>query len=103
MTRLERIRRDRDHVDAPLVADFPDQAIQRQNDEVLDRLEDSSLQELGQVEHALAHLERGGANRCECCGRAISSTRLAALPQATTCADCAMQVGKGQTAATHSR
>ena len=103
MTRLERIRRDRNHVDAPLVADFPDQAVQRQNDEVLDRLEDSSLRELGQVEHALAHLRRGGANRCESCGRVISSKRLAALPQATTCAGCAIGVVTHAAAAVHPR
>lgn len=89
MNRLERIRRDRTHIDAPLVADFSDQAIQRQNDEVLDRLEDSGLRDLGQVEHALAHLARGGGNRCERCGRAISARRLSAMPQATLCSRCA--------------
>lgn len=95
VNRLERIRRDRNHVEAPLVADFADQAVQRENDEVLERLEDSSLQDLGQVEHALAHLRRGGADRCEYCGSAISSQRLAAMPQVTTCAACAHRLSVG--------
>lgn len=89
MNRLERIRRDRNHTEAPLVADFPDQAVQRQNDEVLERLEESSRRDLHQIEHALAHLRRGGANRCESCGRPISARRLAAVLHATTCAGCA--------------
>lgn len=89
MDRLERIRRDRTHIDVPLVADFSDQAIQRQNDEVLDQLEDSGLRDLGQVEHALAYLARGGGDRCECCGEVIAAKRLAAMPQATLCSKCA--------------
>lgn len=89
LNRLERIRRDRSHIDAPLVADFSDQAIQRQNDEVLDQLEDAGLRDLGQVEHALAYLARGGGDRCECCGRGIGAKRLSAMPQATLCSRCA--------------
>ncbi|MGH8517096.1 MAG: TraR/DksA family transcriptional regulator [Panacagrimonas sp.] len=89
MTRLERIRRDRAHIDVPLEADFSDQAVQRENDEVLERLEDACLRELGQIEHALAHLDRGGANRCECCGLAITDKRLTVMPQATLCSQCA--------------
>lgn len=89
MNRLERIRRDRMHIDAPLVADFSDQSIQRQNDEVLNQLEDAGLRDLGQIDHALEHLARGGGNRCECCGRAISAKRLSAMPQATLCSRCA--------------
>jgi RNA polymerase-binding transcription factor DksA len=89
LNRLERIRRDRAHIDVPLEADFSEQAVQRENDQVLERLEDACLRELGQIEHAVAHLDRGGADRCECCGHAIADKRLAAMPQATLCAECA--------------
>lgn len=95
MSRLERIRRDRNHTEAPLVADFPDQAVQRQNDEVLEGLEASSRKDLHQIEHALAHLQRGGANRCEACGRPIPARRLDAVPHATTCAGCAKKAMTG--------
>lgn len=91
--RLERIRRDHSHADAPLEADFAEQSVQRQNDEVLDRIEDSTRRDLDQVEHALAHLARGGGDRCEGCGEPIASERLAAMPHATQCADCARQLG----------
>jgi DnaK suppressor protein len=103
MNRLDRIWRDRNHTEVPLVADFPDQATQRQNDEVLEGLEDSTLRELGQIEHALHHLQRGGGDRCECCGQAISSKRLTAVPYATACADCAQVVGPKAAAEQHPR
>jgi RNA polymerase-binding transcription factor DksA len=54
-----------------------------------DPLEIAAASELAQIEHALMRLNQGHGDSCECCGLRIGSERLAALPYATTCADCA--------------
>lgn len=87
--RLQRITRDRSRETQPLSPDFSDQATQRENDEVLDRLDESTRGELKQIEHAIAHLDRGLYGFCEHCGERIEPARLLALPQATVCFDCA--------------
>ncbi len=87
--RLARIRRDRTRADGPLPQDFADQATARENDDVLDRIEQSTADDLMQFERAIRHAEAGEYGVCERCGGGISAARLQALPQATTCADCA--------------
>lgn len=87
--RLNRIRRDRMHTDAPLSPDFAEQAVQRENDEVLDRLEAATQSDLAQTHHALVRLTDGYYGVCEVCGFPIESERLAAVPQATRCMSCA--------------
>ncbi len=44
---------------------------------------------VSRLESALARAEAGTYGRCERCGAAIPSERLAALPDATTCVSCA--------------
>ena len=61
-------------------------------DEVLDRLESTVISELGRIEHALSHLDRGRGNQCECCGRTISRKRLSAVIHATQCEACARKL-----------
>jgi len=87
--RLQRITRDRSRETQPLSADFADQATQRENDEVLDRLDESTRADLLQLEHAIAHLDRGLYGFCEHCGERIEPARLLAMPQATVCFGCA--------------
>lgn len=87
--RLQRLTHDRQRLTQPLSPDFADQAVQRENDEVLDRLDESTRAELQQYEHALAHLDRGRYGFCEQCGEDIHPDRLQALPHATLCFDCA--------------
>lgn len=86
---LERINRDRSHAENPLDPDFAEQAVQRQNDEVLDRIELALRVELEQIEHALAQMSLGQGEHCEACGAPIGPRRLTALPFATQCAVCA--------------
>ena len=57
--RLDRIRHDRRHVDGPVSADFKEQAVERENDEVLARLESATEQDLRQMDHALRRVEAG--------------------------------------------
>lgn len=87
--RLARIHHDRQRVGDPLSPDFSDQATQRENDEVLDRLDEATVIELEQTKHALDRLERGLYGHCARCGEAIETQRLNAVPEATTCIRCA--------------
>lgn len=50
----------------------------------------ASLREaLGEVEHALAKVDKGTYGICENCGKPISPARLEAKPAARLCIDCA--------------
>ena len=45
--------------------------------------------DLAQVRAAMRRADAGTWGQCATCGKAISAERLAALPMATTCVDCA--------------
>lgn len=77
--------------DGPLEADFAEQAIQRQNDEVVDGLDIEARAELKQVDRALARIAEDEGDICEVCGEFINPERLKVLPQTTVCVDCAGQ------------
>jgi len=68
------------------VLDDHDPAPSRNGDEAL---EETVEHVLGQIERALAGMADGTYGLCESCGRPISAERLAALPYAVRCADCA--------------
>lgn len=87
--RLERYEAHQHRDEGKLEADFSEQAVQRQNDEVVDHLELEVREELRQVIHALDRLEEGEGARCERCGDAINPERLKILPWASLCIRCA--------------
>ncbi|HZS05644.1 MAG TPA: TraR/DksA C4-type zinc finger protein [Blastocatellia bacterium] len=87
--RLERITSDVRHVNQPLAADFEEQVVERENDQVLDALNDSIRAELAQIEGTLGRLDRGEYGVCEVCGRRIPIRRLEVLPHASRCVVCA--------------
>lgn len=89
LQRLERIRVDAAHRAAPLSADSPDRAQEQENDEVLERLDRDTGVLLAEYHHALERIDQGQYGTCERCGFAIDERRLDAVPQATTCVDCA--------------
>lgn len=89
LSRLERITQDVRRTRKPLEADWEEQAVERENDEVLDALGDATHDELGRIEATLSRLDRGEYGVCEVCGRKISSKRLKALPEASRCVACA--------------
>lgn len=86
--RLARINQDIRHAKKPLDADFAEQAVERENDEVLDALGESLRTELALIEAALSRIERGQYGICERCGQAIPVARLEALPNALRCVAC---------------
>lgn len=87
--RLARLDRDARRADQPLVQDFADQAIQRENDEVIDRLRAVTELELDNIDAALARIAAGAYGQCERCSEPIDAARLNALPQSVLCIHCA--------------
>lgn len=86
LSRLKAIQKDsRETRDA----DFEEQALEAENDEVLTELGREALEEISQIDTALQRLEEGSYGACMVCGVTINSARLNALPFSTTCIDCA--------------
>ena len=88
-SRLERYEAHQHREDGKLEADFSEQAVQRQNDEVVDSLEQEVRDELRQVVHALDRIEQGEGDTCERCGNDINPERLKVLPWTSLCVRCA--------------
>lgn len=86
--RQARLERDAQRAGDPLSADFAEQAVQRENDDVVDRLREVTAAELEAVAAALARLANGTYGACATCGKPIDAARLAALPTSTRCLDC---------------
>ena len=78
-----------DELDDPLPKDFEDQATELEDDEVLQTLGENGVQELRQIEAALDRIDQGTYGVCLNCGNPISDERLAAVPHAALCRDCA--------------
>ena len=73
-----------------LPADSEDQAIDLENQEALEALEKSGIQEIQRIEHALKRISEGTYGKCAHCGADIDPKRLKALPTATRCISCAV-------------
>jgi len=69
--------------------DFEEQAIQRQNEEVLTALDDSLNEELKQIDEALHSMDKGFYGKCSHCGEEIAVKRLLAVPHTNLCIKCA--------------
>jgi len=86
------IHREKDSLDN----DFAEQAVQRENDEVLDRLDEAGREKLLQIDATLARLEKGEYGVCESCGSPINPARLEALPYTSLCVKCASVRSRGK-------
>jgi len=69
--------------------DWQERATETENDEVLQRLDESGLQEITQIRAALGRIDAGRYGVCGVCGEEIAAKRLAALPYTGVCIDCA--------------
>lgn len=87
--RAARTTADLRHEGDPLSADFAEQAVQRENEDVLRGIGGSAREELQRVNRALERLDRGVYFVCARCGEPIGSGRLLAVPTAELCASCA--------------
>jgi RNA polymerase-binding transcription factor DksA len=90
--RMVRLDRHVKRSTGPLAHDFAEQAVERQNDEVVAALWKTTVDELRDVNEALDRLARRNYGTCERCGRDILPMRLAALPCTTLCGNCAREV-----------
>jgi RNA polymerase-binding transcription factor DksA len=89
--RVDAIQSDRRRKNGPLDPDFAEQAVQRENDDTLDALDESGRRDLQAVDAALDRLARGIFGACARCGDAIAEKRLEAQPAAATCLPCASE------------
>ncbi len=87
--RIEAIENDVHHKDQPVEKDFAEQVTQRENDDVLNALDDEAKQTVIQIDAALKRIADDQYGICALCGEEISSARLHALPYATSCINCA--------------
>ena len=69
--------------------DWQERATETENDEVLQRLDESGLQEITQIRVALGRIDSGRYGVCDVCGEEIAAKRLEVLPYTGVCIDCA--------------
>jgi|LNFM01.1.fsa_nt_gb DnaK suppressor protein len=87
--RLARVRTHVGHREEAVERDFAEQAVQRENDEVVEQLGVRLDGELAAIDAALARLEAGTYAQCAQCGEPIGAARQAALPMTAVCVACA--------------
>ena len=73
----------------PLDDDLDDQAIEREDDDLLDGEERVASDRLRAIDAALSRLHAGSYGICVNCGEPIGDGRLVAIPEAATCIACA--------------
>ena len=84
-----RLARIEGHLRTPGDRDWPEQASEAQNDEVLERLSETERSEVEEIQGALGRIASGRYGHCIGCAEPIAEGRLEALPYATHCIDCA--------------
>lgn len=86
---LRRVDRIAGDLRKPGDPDWQERAIELENDDVLEGLDDASRAEATAIRAALRRVDAGTYGRCALCGQEIGAARLAALPSATVCVACA--------------
>lgn len=76
-------------LDAPMPKDWEDRSSERQGDEVLETLGLHEMEELRQIDAALARLKEGSYGYCQICGDEIAAKRLDLVPATPFCSGCA--------------
>jgi RNA polymerase-binding transcription factor len=88
--RVTAINDDVCHKEQPLSSDWAEQAVERENEEVLEALGNASLSEIQSIKNALQRVEQGCYFNCRECGENISPDRLQLLPSTDLCTACAV-------------
>lgn len=71
--------------------DFEEQAVERENDEVLEEIARETLDSIRRLKTAMEKIEEGNYGVCKSCGETISHERLKALPDTALCINCATE------------
>jgi RNA polymerase-binding transcription factor DksA len=69
--------------------DSSEQAVERENDEVVTQLERETVEELQKIKLAKQRIQQGVYHVCTKCGGEISAGRLLSIPYTTLCINCA--------------
>ena len=78
-----------DELRSPLNADSSEQAVDLADDEAIAGVDEVIRKEISDINAALLRIESGSYGTCSVCGSSIGAKRLAALPTATRCINCA--------------
>jgi DnaK suppressor protein len=84
-----RIARIEGELEQPLSDSFSEQAVEREEEEVLEDLGAAGVQEVRMIEAALKRIAAGTYGVCARCGDPIGEERLDVLPHTPLCRDCA--------------
>jgi DnaK suppressor protein len=87
--RLDKVDQDILHTDGAPSPDSGEQAVERENDDVLEALGGLARSELEKINIALERIELGEYGNCTLCKKAIAAERLKAIPFADRCINCA--------------
>lgn len=87
--RVTAINDDVSHKSQPLSSDWAEQAVERENEEVLEALGNASLDEIANIKHALQRIEQGTYFDCDNCGEPINQERLKLIFSTDLCTQCA--------------
>ncbi|SNT17198.1 TraR/DksA family transcriptional regulator [Antarctobacter heliothermus] len=79
-------------LEAPHSKDWDEMAVEREGEEVLERLGESGKAEIARITAALGRMAQGEYGFCTRCGGEISAERLAVVPEAPLCKGCAAVV-----------
>lgn len=74
---------------APMDADSEEQATEMADDDALASEDALVIKEIAAVRAAIGRIDAGHYGQCLSCGADIAPARLAAVPEATMCMDCA--------------
>lgn len=78
-----------DELSEPGDDDWSENAVEAENDEVLEKVGNMAVDEIRKIKAALGKMDAGTYGICETCNEKIAPKRLEALPYATTCIECA--------------
>ncbi len=87
-SRIEKLKIERSRDGNPISADFEEQAVEREGEDVLDEIKRIAHSELNDINIALERLEAGTYGICAECGEDIPLARLKIVPMAKYCTDC---------------
>jgi len=91
LQRVSDIQKDLRNEDNPIEKDFEEQAVQMENEEVLNALDAEGRATLLKIDHALQRIETGSYAVCAMCDTTIPIERLRAMPYTELCVDCAAE------------
>ena len=87
--RLEKITDNVKQLDEPITKNLEQPAVETENNESSDSLENSARAEMEQIQRAISRIDKGTYGICLNCGQAIKKERLNNIPFSSQCIHCA--------------